>query len=43
MKYEFEVEGTIIGKERPRLNTYTGIIYTPRTYKRLWIASTTVI
>ena len=29
MIYEFEVEGTIIGKERPRVNLYTGQIYTP--------------
>lgn len=29
MMYEFEVPGKIIGKGRPRLNTYTGIIYTP--------------
>lgn len=29
MEYEFEVEGTIIGKERPRLNINSGIIYTP--------------
>ena len=33
MKYEFEVEGIIVGKERPRLNTYTGTIYTPNRTK----------
>ena len=27
--YEFEVEGKIVGKERPRVNMYTGMIYTP--------------
>lgn len=31
--YEFEVEGKIIGKERPRVNTYTGIVYTPNKTK----------
>ena len=29
MKYEFEVIGNIVGKERPRINTYTGRVYTP--------------
>ena len=29
MKYEFEVIGNIVGKERPRVNTYTGRVYTP--------------
>ena len=29
MKYEFTVPGKIVGKGRPRLNTYTGCIYTP--------------
>ena len=29
MIYEFEVPGKIIGKGRPRVNSYTGIVYTP--------------
>ena len=29
MIYEFEVPGEIVGKGRPRLNTYTNQIYTP--------------
>lgn len=29
MIYEFEVPGKVVGKGRPRLNTYTGIVYTP--------------
>lgn len=29
MIYEFEVPGKVIGKGRPRLNTYTGNVYTP--------------
>ena len=29
MKYEFEVIGDIVGKERPRVNMYTGRVYTP--------------
>lgn len=29
MEYEFEVIGDIKGKERPRVNTNTGIVYTP--------------
>ena len=29
MVYEFEVIGEIVGKERPRVNTYTNMIYTP--------------
>lgn len=33
MEYEFEVLGTIVGKERPRVNTYTGLIYTPNRTK----------
>lgn len=33
MTYEFEVPGKIIGKGRPRLNTYTGNIYTPTKTK----------
>ena len=33
MKYEFEVPGTIKGKGRPRVNSYTVMIYTPTTTK----------
>lgn len=33
MIYEFEVEGKIIGKERPRVNMYTGTVYTPNKTK----------
>lgn len=33
MKYEFEVPGTIKGKGRPRVNSYTGMVYTPTTTK----------
>jgi len=33
MFYEFEVIGDIIGKERPRVNSYTGMIYTPNRTK----------
>ena len=33
MQYEFEVEGTIVGKERPRINMYTGNVYTPNRTK----------
>lgn len=33
MIYEFEVPGKIIGKGRPRLNTYTGTVYTPTRTK----------
>lgn len=33
MIYEFEVPSKIIGKGRPRLNTYTGIVYTPTKTK----------
>lgn len=29
MIYEFEVIGEVVGKERPRVNMYTGSIYTP--------------
>ena len=29
MIYEFEVPGKVVGKGRPRLNTYTGVVYTP--------------
>lgn len=33
MKYEFEVPGTINGKGRPRINSYTGTVYTPTKTK----------
>ena len=33
MIFEFEVEGEIIGKGRPRVNTYTGHTYTPTKTK----------
>lgn len=33
MKYEFEVPGVIKGKGRPRVNSYTGQVYTPTTTK----------
>lgn len=33
MIYEFEVPGKIIGKGRPRLNTYSGVVYTPTKTK----------
>lgn len=33
MIYEFEVEGKIVGKERPRINTYTCKAYTPTKTK----------
>ena len=33
MIYEFEVLGKVVGKGRPRVNTYTGNIYTPNTTK----------
>mgnify|MGYP002858692323 CR=1 FL=1 len=33
MIYEFEVPSKIIGKGRPRLNTYTGSVYTPTRTK----------
>ena len=33
MIYEFEVEGDINGKGRPRVNTYTGHTYTPSKTK----------
>ena len=33
MIYEFEVPGEIIGKERPRVNMYTGCVYTPNKTK----------
>lgn len=31
--YEFEVPGEIVGKGRPRMNTFTGAIYTPTKTK----------
>lgn len=39
MTYEFEVDGKIIGKERPRVNMYTGYVYTPNKTKdyEFWI------
>lgn len=33
MRYEFEVIGDIKGKARPRMNTLTGIAYTPTNTK----------
>ena len=33
MTYEFEVIGKVVGKERPRVNSYTGIVYTPSKTK----------
>ncbi len=33
MIYEFDVPGKIIGKGRPRLNSYTGTVYTPTKTK----------
>ena len=33
MTYEFEVDGKIVGKERPRVNMYTGMVYTPNKTK----------
>lgn len=33
MIYELEVDGKIIGKERPRVNMYTGNVYTPGNTK----------
>lgn len=33
MVYEFEVPAKIIGKGRPRLNSYTGQVYTPTRTK----------
>ena len=33
MIYEFEVQGKVIGKGRPRLNSYTGVVYTPTRTK----------
>lgn len=31
--YEFEVSGKIVGKQRPRVNMYTGNVYTPNKTK----------
>ena len=31
--YEFEVIGDIVGKQRPRVNMYTGSVYTPNKTK----------
>lgn len=31
--YEFEIPGEIVGKARPRMNTYTGKAYTPTKTK----------
>ncbi len=33
MTYEFEVDGNIVGKERPRVNRYTSTVYTPNKTK----------
>lgn len=33
MLYEFEVVGDIVGKERPRVNRYTNMVYTPNRTK----------
>lgn len=33
MEYEFEVQGKITGKGRPRVNSYTGMVYTPTKTK----------
>ena len=33
MIYEFEVPGKVVGKARPRLNSYTGTVYTPTKTK----------
>jgi len=33
MIYEFEVNGKVVGKGRPRVNSYTGNIYTPNNTK----------
>ena len=33
MIYEFEVPGKVIVKGRPRLNSYTGVVYTPTKTK----------
>ena len=33
MIYEFEINESIVGKQRPRMNTYTGRAYTPNKTK----------
>ena len=33
MIYEFEVEGKVVGKQRPRVNMNTGMVYTPNKTK----------
>lgn len=33
MRYVFEVPGEVVGKERPRVNMYTGRVYTPKKTK----------
>lgn len=33
LKYEIEIEESITGKARPRMNTYTGRAYTPTKTK----------
>lgn len=33
MTYEFEVEGKAVGKQRPRVNMNTGMVYTPNKTK----------
>ena len=33
MEYEFEVVGKVVGKERPRVNLNSGIVYTPNKTK----------
>ena len=33
MKYELEIEGKIVGKERPRVNLNNGRVYTPNKTK----------
>lgn len=33
LKYEIEIEESITGKARPRMNTYTGRAYTPTKIK----------
>ncbi len=33
MRYVFEVPGEVVGKERPRVNMYTGRVYTPNKTK----------
>lgn len=33
MTYEFEVDGKVVGKQRPRVNMNTGMVYTPNKTK----------